>query len=70
MRILIPLLLLSACAAQSPAPQVQYVPRTVTECSWAPQLTASTADTPATKREIIAYESARQTNCYAGQDQK
>jgi len=63
MRFLVPLLLLAGCAAQQPAPQVQYVTRTVKECSWAPQLTASSADTPATKREIIAYEKARQTNC-------
>lgn len=53
--------LLAACAAQQPAPV--YVTRTVNECSWTPTLTASAADTAATKREIIAYETARQTNC-------
>lgn len=64
MRVLLLLPFLAACAAQQQtAPQVQYVTRVVKDCSWAPQLTATSADTPATKREIIAYETARQTNC-------
>lgn len=58
-----PALIVAACTTQPTAPPTQYVTRTVTECSWAPQLTASAADTPTTKREIIAYEKARQTNC-------
>jgi phosphate-selective porin len=57
--------LLAACAAQqasAPCTPV-YVTRTVKDCSWLPQMTASAADTPDTKREIIAYEIARQKNC-------
>lgn len=39
-------------------------PRIVdTACSWVMPMTASASDTPETKREILAYELARQKNC-------
>lgn len=66
MRYLLPLILLAGCATQpAPTPQTVYVTRTVKDCSWLPVMTASAADTPATKREIIGYETARQANCPA-----
>lgn len=34
-----------------------------TGCDWTKPLTASTADTPDTKREILAFDLARQKNC-------
>lgn len=64
MRYLIPLLILTGCATQRP-PQTVYVTRTVKDCAWLPSLTFSAADTAATKREVIAYETARQKNCPA-----
>lgn len=55
------LLVLSACAATVPPAPAQRVIDTA--CKWVPSLTFSDADTPATKREIIAYATARQKNC-------
>jgi len=63
MRAIILVLLLTGCAAADTKPI--YVDRVVNECAWAPKLTFSTSDTPETKREIIAYETARQKNCPA-----
>jgi hypothetical protein len=63
MRYLLPLLVLAGCAQPAPAPQIQYVTRTVPDCSWLPKGSASTADTKATKQWMVAYENARQTNC-------
>ncbi|NIE67485.1 hypothetical protein [Burkholderia sp. Ax-1719] len=64
MRILILLTLIAAlagCAHDCPAPAA---PRIIdTSCSWLSPMTASSADTPETKREVIAYEAARQKNC-------
>jgi hypothetical protein len=52
---------LAGCATQCPAPPP---PRIVdTACAWLTPMTADTADTAATKREVIAYEIARQKNC-------
>jgi len=52
--------LLSGCQTCPPAP----APRVVdTGCSWVMPLIASAQDTPETKREILAYELARQKNC-------
>ncbi|WP_412021551.1 hypothetical protein [Burkholderia cepacia] len=51
--------LLAGCQTCPPAP-----PRVVdTACAWVMPMTASTADTSETKREILAYELARQKNC-------
>ncbi|MBB2928404.1 hypothetical protein [Paraburkholderia silvatlantica] len=63
MRILILLIvaMLAGCAHDCPAPPA---PRIVdTSCSWLSPMSASSADTPETKREVIAYEIARQKNC-------
>ncbi len=63
MRILILLAVatLAGCAHECPPPPA---PRIVdTSCSWVTAMTADAADTAATKREIIAYEIARQKNC-------
>ncbi|MCA8026403.1 hypothetical protein [Burkholderia cepacia] len=52
--------LLAGCQTCPTAP----APRVVdTACTWVMPMTASTADTPETKREILAYELARQKNC-------
>lgn len=54
----------STCPVQPPP-----VPRVVdTGCDWIPSLSASTNDTPATKQEIVAYETARQQNCRKHRD--
>ena len=53
-------LVLAGCVA---TPQPISVSRVVNECSWAPKITFGSSDTPETKREIIAYETARQKNC-------
>ncbi|MFM0300025.1 hypothetical protein PQQ99_07845 [Paraburkholderia sediminicola] len=54
---------LAGCATCPPPP----APRVVdTACSWVTPMTADASDTAATKREIIAYEIARQKNCPAG----
>lgn len=63
MRFTISLLLLAGCAAQQPAPQVQYVTRTVNECSWAPKGIYRTTYPLEIKQWMVAYETARQTNC-------
>lgn len=60
--------LLSSCAldctTRPPLP-----PRVVdTGCDWIPVLSASANDTPDTKREVIAYESARQQKCSSLRD--
>lgn len=63
MRILILLTLaaLAGCANECPPPPP---PRVVdTACAWVTPMTASAADTSATKREVVAYEIARQKNC-------
>lgn len=62
MRLLIALAIaaLPGCAHVCPP----AAPRVIdTGCAWAKPMTASSADTPDTKREIIAYELARQKNC-------
>jgi hypothetical protein len=52
---------LSGCAQNCPPPPA---PRIVdTACAWVTPMTAASADTSETKREIIAYELARQKNC-------
>lgn len=56
MRIIILCALLAGCAPAAP----EIVD---TGCAWALPMTASTADTPATKREILNYEVTRQANC-------
>lgn len=63
MRILIVIAaaaLLAGCQTCPTAPPARVVD---TACSWAMPLTASTSDTTETKREILAYELARQKNC-------
>lgn len=52
--------LLTGCQTcpTTPAPRVVD-----TACSWVMPMTASTADTAWTKREILAYELARRKNC-------
>ena len=59
--------LLSSCALDcTTQPQL---PRVVdTACDWIPVLSASANDTPDTKREVIAYETARQRNCGSPRD--
>ncbi|RQS22467.1 hypothetical protein [Burkholderia sp. Bp8995] len=52
--------LLAGCQSCPTAPPPRVVD---TACSWVMPLTASTADTVETKREILAYEIARQKNC-------
>ncbi|WP_175770581.1 hypothetical protein [Burkholderia anthina] len=52
--------LLAGCQACPTAPSARVVD---TGCSWVMPMTASTSDTPETKREILAYELARQKNC-------
>ncbi|VWD61027.1 hypothetical protein BLA18628_07220 [Burkholderia aenigmatica] len=52
--------LLAGCQTCPPAPPARVVD---TGCSWVIPMTASTADTPETKREILAYELARRANC-------
>lgn len=55
--------LLAGCGATCPV-QPAPVPHVVdTGCDWVPVLSASTNDTPETKRKIIAYEAARQEKC-------
>jgi hypothetical protein len=53
--------LLSGCAHECPAPPAARVVDTA--CFWVAPMTASSADTAETKREIVAYEIARQNNC-------
>lgn len=56
---------LSACAA-APAPcaSIAAPPKIVdTACSWVRPLSASAADTDATKREILAHDLAWRANC-------
>lgn len=62
MRYLILVVLVAGCAAQ-PAPQVQYVTRTVNECAWAPKAIYRTSYPVEVKQWMVAYETARQTNC-------
>ncbi|MCA8075394.1 hypothetical protein [Burkholderia cepacia] len=52
--------LLAGCQTCPTAPTARVVD---TACSWVMPMTASMADTPETKREILAYELARQKNC-------
>ncbi|MDN7893244.1 hypothetical protein QZM93_32045 [Burkholderia cepacia] len=52
--------LLAGCQTCPPVPPARVID---TACTWVMPLTASTADTPETKREILAYELARQKNC-------
>lgn len=58
-------LALSACGLcpVAPAPQVRVID---SGCRWVVPMSASESDTDATKREIIAYEQARQANCRNG----
>lgn len=65
MRYLFALALLAGCCPTKPddPPKPIYVTRTVKDCSWLPHLTAAVGDTVETKREVIAYEKARQENC-------
>jgi hypothetical protein len=57
-------LVLSGCAFSAAPPPPTPAPRIIdSACKWVPRLTASHDDTPATKREILAYEQARQENC-------
>jgi hypothetical protein len=59
--ILLTFAVLAGCAHECPPPPA---PRIVdTSCSWVKPETASPADTPETKREVIGYELARQKNC-------
>lgn len=58
-----PAFIVTACSTQQPAPQVQYIPRTVTECSWAPKAIYKTTYPIEVKQWMVAYETARQTNC-------
>ncbi|WP_175806487.1 hypothetical protein [Burkholderia cenocepacia] len=52
--------LLAGCQTCPPVPPARVVD---TGCLWVKPMTASPADTPETKREILAYELARQKNC-------
>ncbi len=64
MRRLLPLVLLASCAtAPGPAPAPDI--RIVHECSWVTTLkhTFAAADTPETKREMIAITDAIDSNC-------
>jgi hypothetical protein len=58
-----PAFVVTACSTQQPAPQVQYVTRTVTECVWAPKAIYKTSYPIEVKQWMVAYETARQTNC-------
>ncbi|HEM8998808.1 TPA: hypothetical protein U2T46_000843 [Burkholderia cenocepacia] len=55
--------LLAGCQTCPPAPPARVVD---TGCLWIKPMTASPADTSETKREILAYELARQKNCGEG----
>ena len=54
--------ILAGCDSCPPAaaPQARVID---TACSWVIPMTAAAADTPETKRQIIAYEATRQKNC-------
>lgn len=54
------LVLLASCAMQ---PETPPPARVVTECSWIQPLTFSRADTPETKRQIIALADKIAVNC-------
>jgi hypothetical protein len=58
-------MLIAAAALLAGCQTCPTVPSRVvdTACSWVTPMTASTADTSETKREILAYELARQKNC-------
>lgn len=59
--ILLTVALLAGCVHECPAPPA---PKIVdTGCLWVKPMTASSADTDATKREVIEHEIARQKNC-------
>lgn len=54
---------LAACAPSCPK-SAPLPPRVIdTACDWVPALSASASDTEETRREVVAYETARQTNC-------
>lgn len=52
--------LLAGCQSCPPAPPARIVD---TGCLWVKPMTASPADTPETKREILEHELARRANC-------
>ncbi|KAA1008219.1 hypothetical protein FVF58_23065 [Paraburkholderia panacisoli] len=62
MRLLIVLIVaaLAGSAHHCPPPASHVIETT---CSWLTQMTASSADTTETEREIISYEIARHKNC-------
>lgn len=51
---------LAGCQICPPAPPARIVD---TGCLWVKPMTASPADTPETKREILEHELARRANC-------
>ncbi|NML34501.1 hypothetical protein [Paraburkholderia antibiotica] len=54
---------LAGCASR-PSPQPVVQTRIIdTGCDWTRTITASTADTAETKRQIIAHNDARAANC-------
>lgn len=53
----------SLACTPSPTPPVPVPHVTDTACDWIPRLSVSTHDTEETKREVEAYELARQTKC-------
>ncbi|POZ81559.1 MULTISPECIES: hypothetical protein [Burkholderia] len=53
-------LLLAGCQTCPTVPPARIVD---TACLWVKPMTASPADTPETKREILEYELARRVNC-------
>lgn len=55
-KLLYGLLLLMVAGCTTP-------PTKVDPCAWLPVITYSTKDTVATKKEILAYEIAREGNC-------
>lgn len=58
--------LLVGCASCPPTPEPKTVVETRvidTGCDWTRTITASAADTPETKRQIIAHNDARAANC-------
>ncbi|UIY60090.1 hypothetical protein [Burkholderia cepacia] len=56
--------LLAGCQTCPSAPPARIID---TGCLWVKPMTASPADTPETKREILEHELARRTNCPTAQ---
>ncbi|MGN8190268.1 hypothetical protein ACTJLD_30220 [Burkholderia sp. 22088] len=67
MRILIAIAAAAVLAGCHTCPSVPPARIVDTGCLWVKPMTASPADTPETKREILQYELTRRANCSTAQ---